>query len=580
MTGRVANRLSGDRRAWLELGVLVAILVLAALLRLPGLDQRGQWDSDQGHDMTVLAALVQRGQVPLLGPVTSVGTFHHGALYYYLLAPAAFVSGADPVAVMAEIALLGVGAVAATWWLARLVGGRLAAAGAALLLAVSPAGISESTFIWNPNPIPLFATLAVGGAVQARRTGAARWWLLAAVGTMATMQLHWLGGVLAIPVAGMWAWELRRRRRVGLETSSHVRAGLAGAAVLLAGYLPLLAHELTHDASETRAVIAYLTGGGSGSGASVGLVGRIGMVGVRSLTWPVAGLVTDRIAVSLVALVVVACLAAAAIVPASVLRKARGQRGETVLATSTGGAVDRLPRWPAAWLLATIATAIPALAVLAPSLAVVVPGLPNDHYHAFLDPIVLTLVATGAARLAGVGSIGVGRDPGAARESVRLRAIGRVTGGAGLAALGLIAVTAWPPAVSPDGGWRLADAAAAHITNLVEAGWPPDEPRLLVSLPAFKPDDTLRFPLSRHGLALEPPLVAQPGANAAPPGVVIVVCDPLFDDATKVPCGGLAEDSWLSGAYPPSSMQLVERFHAGSRRVISIYAPSRIALAP
>ncbi len=68
---------------------------------------RGAWDADQGHDMLVLRALVHDGEVPLLGPPTSIGTFHHGAAYYYLLAPAAFVSDADPVAVTGELALLG-----------------------------------------------------------------------------------------------------------------------------------------------------------------------------------------------------------------------------------------------------------------------------------------------------------------------------------------------------------------------------------------------------------------------------------------------------------------------------------------
>ena len=56
--------------------------------------------------------------------------------------------------VTGEIALFGIAAVAGTWWLARLVGGPLAAAAAGLLAAISPAGIDESTFIWNPNLIP------------------------------------------------------------------------------------------------------------------------------------------------------------------------------------------------------------------------------------------------------------------------------------------------------------------------------------------------------------------------------------------------------------------------------------------
>ena len=565
--GRRSWSTPGGRGRWLELGVLAAILLVAALTRLPGLDARGQWDSDQGHDMAVLAALVQRGQVPLLGPMTSVGTFHHGALYYYLLAPAAAVSRADPVAVTAEFALLGILAVGATWWLGRLVAGPVAAAVAGLLLAVSPAGISESTFIWNPNPIPLFAALAAVGVVRGRRTGRVRWWLLAALGTMATMQLHWLGGVLLLPVAGAWLLHLRRRRRAGLETGRLRRAGLAGAAVIALGYLPLAVHELTSDASETRAIVAYVTGGGQ---AQASLVGRLVVVAVRSLVWPVAGVVTDRIAASLAVLAAVLVLGAAAVLLAG--RGAAPEEGRGAAAPPEGRVPDADgdddPGWPARWLLAVLAVSIPALAALAPSLAVVTPGLPNDHYHAFLDPVVLALVGAGAAAIA--------RSARSARPAARVA--GPVVSAALVAGLAAVAVGAWPPAVSPDGGWRLADAAAVHTIDVVDAGWPAGEPRILASLPAFKPDDALRFPLERRGFPLEPPVAVPVAVGSLDVGVVTIVCDPLFDDAMGFACGGPAEDRWLADAYPPATMQLVERFRAGDRRVVSIYAPSRLAL--
>ena len=62
--------------------------------------------------MLVLRGMTVEGEVPLLGPKTSIGTFHHGAVYYYLLAPAAMISAADPVVVTGEIALFGIAAVA------------------------------------------------------------------------------------------------------------------------------------------------------------------------------------------------------------------------------------------------------------------------------------------------------------------------------------------------------------------------------------------------------------------------------------------------------------------------------------
>src|SRR5215211_1004609 len=98
-----------DRR--IEIVAFAAVLVLAALLRFPGLDVRGTWDADQGRHLLDLRAFVVDGHIPLLGPATSIGDFHHGVLYYWLLAPVAAMTLVDPVAIAAFIALGGVLAV-------------------------------------------------------------------------------------------------------------------------------------------------------------------------------------------------------------------------------------------------------------------------------------------------------------------------------------------------------------------------------------------------------------------------------------------------------------------------------------
>lgn len=540
-----------------ELIVLLAILALAAILRLPGLDQRGRWDADQGHDMLVLRALATQGDVPLLGPPTSIGTFHHGAVYYYLLAPAAFLSGSDPVAVTGEIALIGIAAAAATWWLARLVGGPLAGMAAGLLAAVSPAGIDESTFIWNPNLIPLAAALAFGGAIRAWQTGRPRWWLLAATGTMVTMQCHVLGVVILPPLALAYLADLRRTRRgPGPSLRPLVMAGLGSLLIIAAGYVPLLIHELGHDFSETRAIVAYVTGGGGAS--VVGPTGRVLMVGLRSIGWPLAGLVSDHPAAMAVALVVAAALIGLAVLPGR-----------------TGGRTEA--RWTAGWLVGTLAWSILALALFAPSLAVITPGLPNDHYHAFLDPLVLALTGVGLARLAASSGGGAGlridgdlppasaARPGSAVRVSRTALVAGAAGRVSAASLGLVlivtAVITWPPATADDGGWRLVDAAAARVVQETTAAGEV----ALVGIPPFKSADALRFPLERRGLVPLPPGAASAGAA----GATVVVCDPLFDEVVGAPCGGAAEDRWL--AATGADLRLRDRFEAGPRRIISIY---------
>ena len=60
------------------------------------------------------------------------------------------------------------------------------------------------------------------------------------------------------------------------------------------------------------------------------------------------------------------------------------------------------------WLALGFAWTALALTVISPSLATVVEGLPNDHYHAFADPMVFVLLGVGVAALWRAGGAGAG----------------------------------------------------------------------------------------------------------------------------------------------------------------------------
>jgi 4-amino-4-deoxy-L-arabinose transferase-like glycosyltransferase len=403
---------------------LFAVVAAAALLRLPGIAARGRFDADQGHDMATLVAFTRDGVIPLLGPKTSVGDFHHGVFYYFLLAPAAAVSGGDPVAVATFIALLGIAAVALTWWLARSIGGRVAGPVAGLvagtLLAVSPAAIEESTFIWNPNPIGFFAVLSLAAAWKAWTSGRAGWWALAIGAAGAVTQLHVLGLVFLVAMLAIGLLEVRH--------SPGVLAGLlTGLLVVGLLFLPLLVHELQDGFSESRAVLAYLSGDTGSLGDPVtALVFTV----LRVVGWPLVGLVTDVPQLAGIMLAVTLGLVVLG------LRMAGG-------AEATG-----LRRLVGILVFSTVA-----LAFVAPSLQQVVAGLPNDHYHAFLDPIVVLLLAIPVGHLFSSAS-------GAWRDTRRPAALAGVLAiGIGIAGLEFIALSRKPPHVDPEGGWPAVQAA-------------------------------------------------------------------------------------------------------------------------
>lgn len=509
--------------------VLGAILVLAALLRLPDLATRGMFDGDQGWDAGVVRSLVRAGELPLLGPSTSIGDFHHGAAYYYLLAPAAIPSGGDdPVALAFLIAVLGIAAVGATWWLARSIAGPVAGLVAGGLLAVSTGAVDGSTFVWNPNPIPFFAALALAAAWRAHGAvpgtgGRPRWWLVAGAAQGMVQQLHVLGVVGVVPLVALWvhAWRQApadRRRLAGM--------GLGALAMVAILYLPLLLHELQSGFAETAAALAWLTSGAQDDTNGPGLATRLLIVPLRIVAWPLVG---PLVAAGAVAVLAVAAWAAAVSVG---LLRARGPE-----------------RTGLAWLAGSVILSTVALALGVRSLAWVTP-LPNDHYHAFLWPAI-----TGAA---GVAAGVLARSPEGTRRAVRVSLAAAVT-------MAVVAVAGWnlarqPPRVAADGGWPAADAAGRRVAGAVG-----EEPTTVLGVPANKKTTALDYPLTVLGAS---PVAPDEATRAA------VLCDELFEEVVGLACGGPAEEARLTEVGLVAGALLV-RFEAAPGRWISVYEIDR-----
>ncbi len=507
---------------------LAASLAVAAVMRFPGIEARGRFDADQGHDMLTLLALTRDGIVPLLGPKTSAGDFHHGAFYYYLLGPSAAISNADPVVVTAFLALLGIGAVALTWWLGRAIGGSRAGAIAGLLLAVSPAAIDESTFIWNPNPIAFFAALAFAAAWRARSGGRPAWWALALVAAGMVFQLHVLGAIFFLELLEIVALQAWRDRRV-------VRPLLAGVGLVALLFVPLLASELQTGFAETRGVLAYFAG--EGGDRDVNPLFAIAFTLYRVVGWPFVGSVLD------------APVAAA-----------------FLLALTIAGAVLALrlvappQRTAIRWFIGLVIWSTLALALAAPSLLTIVIGLPNDHYHAFLDPVVILLVAVPLGIL-------FDRAIDAWRSTRRpFSALAPVAVGLVVMAVFTTSIVRRPPPVDPDGGWPAMRDAGVRVASIANG-----RPVYLYGIPDFKLPDALGFPIEHAGADLAYSVPGHPAGEPIParnPAVFVIVCDRLFEDVVAARCGGPAEDALASRLVP---LVLAERFEASPRTVVSVY---------
>jgi len=300
-------------------------------------------------------------------------------------------------------------------------------------------------------------------------------------------------------------------------------------------------------------------------------MGRFLLIGTRVVSWPLVGLIVDGVVAAIISLV--------AVISIGVWRSIWGGGDE---------------RTAARWLgLGLVWTAL-VLTFLAPSLAVVIRGLPNDHYHAFADPMVFVLIGIGGAALWRiVPGVAPGETPRPVDSRVRASVLAAgvsiqdqiapdfvppslargATPGRFIAVVGVGALVAWaathvPPPVHPDGGFSAALVAAERIEAVAGSG-----PIDLRSLPLFKSIEAYAYPLVLGGRSLRPgdeiseATLVREDATAAEPETLVVICDSLFEPVLGAPCGGPAELAIVA----TDGGELLERFEAAPGRVISIF---------
>jgi hypothetical protein len=364
--------------------------------------------------------------------------------------------------------------------------------------------------------------------------------------------LHVMASVLAIPILALLAADVYRstNRTARLRV---IRAAVGGVGLAGLVALPLVIHELSTGFAETRTALQFLAHGREA--ATPDLIGRLAVVATRTAVWPIAGLVVD---VPVIAQLLVL------IVPAA-----------GILAWWTGRGARRSG---ALWLLATLAWSAVTLGLLAPELTRVVVGLPNDHYHAFVDPVVPILLGLGIAALvrgraapewlaAGTSPerLAAGTSPATNPQSRSDAASRRRREGPILALVVIVGLLGFevsriPTLQDPNGGWPAALAAAERVVRQTGG-------RTLgvVGLPDFKPVDGFVFPLRYLGSAVV-------SDSAGDPGALVVVCDRLFEPVMPTSCGGDAERA-IEWAWP-SHPRLVDRFDLSARTSISVYLPA------
>ena len=529
-----------------ELAGVAAIFGLGAALRLVNLPVRGGWDSDQGTEMLGLRAALESGRLPTFGPeaISVSSSFHHGALYYDLLLPAAWLGNGDPTWVVAEIALLSLIVIPIVWWLARSIGGPAAGLAAALLAAVSAALVSYATFIWNPTLVEPGAAIAYLGAWQAIRTRRPGWWAVAAIGGAVAVQAHIAAGIIALPLGLTFAFDLWRAGEAGPSRRRVAAWGAVGVAFFVLTYTPLIVSELGSDFADTRGMLAYFSEPNSATSTALPL--RVLFAAIRIVAWPLTRwpIVDFNPAFGL------AFLVAATLMIGLVWRL--GVTARPRRPVSSDAAVDATVQVAAGPDVERTGTRFVGLCLL---LVIVglgiglhavseVQELPTEQYHVVADPLVF--VAAGLI-LGGLWRAIPMRRVTIARRVVAVAAVAL-----------LLAWNAghWPPLTSPDGGWPAAQAAAARVERDAAGS-------SIALVPLYEPKgaDAYLYPLTLDGFT--------PAASDAA-GVVVLLCDTFWLEG----CGGAAETGWLASNGLTASLTQIDRFPAAPDRILTVYRRS------
>lgn len=237
----------------LEFGILVFILLAALALRLYRIEGFMTYLGDEGRDVRIVRDLITKGDLVFIGPQTSIGNMYLGPLYYYLMAPALFLSGLDPVGPAIMVALLSVLTVFLTWLFGRKWFGRASGILAALFFAISPVAITYGRTSWNPNPMPLFALLSIWGIYRVWQKKDYSWLPWVGITTAFAIQMHYLGLLLVPTIVVIWFLTPHKK--------AFVRHTIFAVLLFLLLMSPLVLFDLKHQGQNLKALTAMLSSG-------------------------------------------------------------------------------------------------------------------------------------------------------------------------------------------------------------------------------------------------------------------------------------------------------------------------------
>jgi 4-amino-4-deoxy-L-arabinose transferase-like glycosyltransferase len=236
--------------------LLIIILLVAACLRLWGIWRLGFFTYDQARDALYIKRILVEHKLRLIGTQSSIPGLFTGPAYYYLMAPFLWFFKLNPVGIDIGTAIIGIVTVGLVYFLVKtFTRDQFSALVIAFLYSLQPQIVSQSRFAWNPNTMPFFCLLFIGGLFWVGNKDSLGWLLVLPVLAI-LCQLHY-SAVCLMPVLILFILIFRKK----IKPDKWLVVSFL---LFLLIMLPLLFFELRHEFINTKAVLGYLKGGAIG----------------------------------------------------------------------------------------------------------------------------------------------------------------------------------------------------------------------------------------------------------------------------------------------------------------------------
>lgn len=245
--------------------IVVAITLIAGILRMYKLEEFMTFLGDQGRDAIVMKRIMTLEDFPGIGPRSSMGQLFLGPFYYYFMAPFLLPFGFSPVGPAFGVALLSTLAIFVFTFKLKKEVNTTTAIVFGLIAALSYVNIWLARFSWNPNLLPVFSFFTAYFLWRLIRkpgivSGAFFGFFLAA-----SLQLHYLM-LLVLPalfgylVYGIWIHKKKM--------SDVIRSAIAAAISFVITISPLIIFDLKNNFLNLRGLIGIFTEDGFKSNTS------------------------------------------------------------------------------------------------------------------------------------------------------------------------------------------------------------------------------------------------------------------------------------------------------------------------